>query len=174
VFCVAAAARVARAEPPRAPDPNHWNPVQVTWDQKIVLRDGVRLSATIYRNIKQTGPVPVIVTMTPYIAEGLAKRGMYFAQHGYVFVAVDARGRGNSDGTFIPGRVEAKDGFDTIEWVARQPWCDGQVATTGGSWLGFTQWSIAKEFPPHLKAMVPTAAVYPGVDYPQRFGIFGW
>ena len=143
------------------------------WDQKIVMRDGVRLSATIYRDLKQTGRLPAIMTMTPYIAEALAKRGMYFAQHGYVFVAVDSRGRGNSDGAFIPGRVEAKDGFDAIEWIARQPWCDGQVATMGGSWLGFTQWSIAKEFPPHLKAMAPTAAVYPGVDYPQRFGIFG-
>ncbi|HEY0480403.1 MAG TPA: CocE/NonD family hydrolase, partial [Kofleriaceae bacterium] len=48
------------------------------------------------------------------------------------------------------------------------------VATWGGSWLGFTQWSIAKELPPHLKAMAPTAAVYPGIDYPQAFGIFSW
>ena len=172
-LCVAAAARVARADAPSARDPNHWIQVQVTWDQKIVMRDGVRLSATIYRNTKQTGPVPVIMAMTPYIAEGHAKRGMYFAQHGYVFVAVDSRGRGNSDGAFVPGRVEAKDGFDAIEWLAKQPWCDGQVATVGGSWLGFTQWSIAKEFPPHLKAMAPIAAVYPGVDYPQRHGIFG-
>jgi uncharacterized protein len=137
------------------------------------MRDGLRLSATIYRNSKQTGPVPVIMAMTPYIAEAHTKRGMYFAQHGYVFVAVDARGRGNSDGVFVPGNVEAKDGFDTIEWIAKQPWCNGQVATVGGSWLGFTQWSIAKEFPPHLKAMVPTASVHPGVDYPQRSGIFG-
>jgi putative CocE/NonD family hydrolase len=68
--------------------------------------------------------------------------------------------------------VEAKDGYDTIEWLARQPWCDGQVATWGGSWRGFAQWSIAKEFPPHLKAMAPTASVYPGVDYPQPNGIF--
>jgi putative CocE/NonD family hydrolase len=53
-----------------------------------------------------------------------------------------------------------------------QPWCDDKVATWGGSWLGFTQWSIAKEFPPHLAAMAPTASVYPGVDYPQPHGIF--
>ncbi|HZJ61905.1 MAG TPA: CocE/NonD family hydrolase, partial [Kofleriaceae bacterium] len=167
-----ATTRVARAETP-PPDPNHWQPVQVSWDQKVVMRDGVRISATIYRNPKQTAPVPVVMSMTPYIAEGLAKRGMYYAQHGYVFVAVDARGRGNSEGAFVPGRVEARDGYDVIEWIAKQPWCNGQVATVGGSWGGFTQWSIAKEFPPHLKAMAPTAAVYPGVDYPQRWGIFG-
>lgn len=169
---LAAATRVARAEPP-TPNPDHWLPVQVAWDQKVVMRDGVRISATIYRNPKQTAPMPAVMSMTPYIAEGLATRGMYFAQHGYVFVAVDSRGRGNSDGAFIPGRVEARDGYDVIEWIARQPWCNGQVATMGGSWGGFTQWSIAKEFPPHLKAMAPTAAVYPGVDYPQRWGIFG-
>jgi len=167
-----ATTRVARAETP-PPDPNHWQPVQVSWDQKVVMRDGVRISATIYRNPKQTAPVPAVMSMTPYIAEGLAKRGMYYAQHGYVFVAVDARGRGNSEGAFVPGRVEARDGYDVIEWIAKQPWCNGQVATVGGSWGGFTQWSIAKEFPPHLKAMAPTAAVYPGVDYPQRWGIFG-
>src|ERR1041384_3017271 len=88
VLCAAAAARIARAEPPSAPDPSHWIPVQVMWDQKIVMLDGVRLSATIYRDLKQTGRLPAIMTMTPYIAEALAKRGMYFAQHGYVFVAV--------------------------------------------------------------------------------------
>jgi putative CocE/NonD family hydrolase len=136
------------------------------------MRDGVRLSATIYRDPRQTKPVPAIVMLTPYIADHAAKQGEYFAQHGYVFVAVDDRGRGNSEGVFVPGRVEAQDGYDTIEWVARQPWCDGQVATWGGSWLGFTQWSIAKEFPPHLKAMSPTASVHPGVDYPQAFGMF--
>ena len=172
VLCLAICARVTHAQAPAAPDLTKRIPIQLTWDHKIPMRDGVKLSATIYRDPKQTKPLPVIVTMTPYIAEHAAKQGLYFAQHGYVFVVVDARGRGNSDGVFVPGRVEAKDGYDTIEWLARQPWCDGQVATWGGSWLGFTQWSIAKEFPPHLKAMAPTAAVYPGVDYPQPNGIF--
>jgi putative CocE/NonD family hydrolase len=167
-----ASTRAVRAETPK-PDPSHWLPVQIAWDQKIVMRDGVRISVTIYRNPKQTAPLPAVMSMTPYIAEGLAKRGMYFAQHGYVFVAVDARGRGNSEGAFVPGRVEARDGYDVIEWIAKQPWCNGQVATMGGSWGGFTQWSIAKEFPPHLKAIAPTAPVYPGVDYPHRYGIIG-
>lgn len=164
--------RVSHAQTPPAPDPSAQIPIRITWDQKIAMRDGVRLSATIYRDPRQANRLPAIMTMTPYIAEHTAKQGVYFAQHGYVFIAVDSRGRGNSDGAFFPGRVEARDGHDVIEWIARQPWCDGQVATWGGSWLGFTQWSIAKEFPPHLKAMSPTAAVYPGVDFPQRGGIF--
>lgn len=170
VLCTAAAH--AQAPAPPAPKDTKWTPVQIAWDAKIRMRDGVRLSATIYRDPKQTKPLPVILTLTPYIAEHAAKQGNYFAQNGYVFVAVDLRGRGNSEGTFVPGQVEARDGYDAIEWAAKQPWCDGQVATWGGSWLGFTQWSIAKEFPPHLKAMSPTASVHPGVDYPQPHGIF--
>jgi putative CocE/NonD family hydrolase len=164
-------AGAAHAQTP-APQDNKWLPVQIAWDQKIRMRDGVKLSATIYRDLKQTGPLPVILTMTPYIADQGARQGTYFAQNGYVFVSVDLRGRGNSEGTFLPGQVEARDGYDTIEWIARQPWCNGQVATWGGSWLGFTQWSIAKEFPPHLKAIAPTASVHLGVDYPQPNGIF--
>src|SRR5262249_22711866 len=123
-----------------------------------------------YRDPKEKGPLPVILTMTPYIAEHTARQGPYFAQNGYVFVAIDSRGRGNSEGKFVPGQVEAKDGHDAIEWAARQPFCDGRVVTWGGSWLGFTQWSIAQEFPPHLKAMAPVAPVLPGVDFPNGLG----
>jgi len=169
---LAVCASTAHAQAPAVPDLNKRIPVQLTWDQKIPMRDGVKLGAIIFRDPRQAKPVPVIMAMTPYMAENAALQGRYFAQNGYVFVAVDARGRGNSDGQFVPGRVEAKDGYDAIEWLAKQPWCDGQVATWGGSWLGFTQWSIAKEFPPHLKAMAPTSSVYPGVDYPQPNGIF--
>ncbi|HEX2685774.1 MAG TPA: CocE/NonD family hydrolase [Kofleriaceae bacterium] len=167
VLCLwlAGGARASHAQAPAAQDASKQIPVQITWDEKIAMRDGVKLSATIYRDPTQTKPLPVILTMTPYIASHTAKQGMYFAQNGYVFIAVDLRGRGNSEGRFLPGQVEAKDGYDAIEWAAKRPWCNGQVATWGGSWLGFTQWSIAKEFPPHLKAMAPTAAVYPGVDY---------
>lgn len=170
-FCASVALAQSPPAPPPVP-PSAKLPVQITWSQKIPMRDGVKLSATIYRDPKQTKPVPAIVMLTPYIETHAAKQGVHFAQNGYVFVAIDLRGRGNSEGVFVPGQVEAKDGYDAIEWAAKQPWCDGQVATWGGSWLGFTQWSIAKEFPPHLKAIAPSASVHPGVDYPQPHGIF--
>lgn len=167
------ATRAAAQTPTTKPvDPVSRTPVQLTWDQKIPMRDGVKLSAVVYRDPRQTQRVPVILTMTPYMAEGAMKMAQYLAQRGYVFVAIDSRGRGNSEGAFVPGQVEAKDAYDAIEWAAQQPWSDGQVATWGGSWLGFTQWSVAKEFPPHLKAMAPTASVHPGVDYPQPNGVF--
>lgn len=171
ILLLAARTAFAQSGPP-ANNPNKDVAIQIAWDQKVPMRDGVRLSATVYRNPAQARRVPAIVMLTPYIAEHGARQGTYFAQNGYVFVAADARGRGNSDGKFLPGQVEARDGYDLIEWAARQPWCDGQVATWGGSWLGFTQWSIAKERPPHLKAMAPIAPVYPGVDYPQGHGFF--
>jgi hypothetical protein len=171
-LCLAVCASAARAQAPAGPDLTKRIPVQLTWDQKIPMRDGVKLSATIYRDPRQAKPLPVILTMTPYVAGEAADQGTYFARNGYVFVAVDLRGRGNSGGVFVPGQVEANDGYDTVEWLAKQPWCNGQVATWGGSWRGFAQWSLAKEFPPHLAAMAPTSSVYPGVDYPQPNGIF--
>jgi hypothetical protein len=171
-LCLVLCASVAHARAPASPGGDQRIPIQIAWDHKIPMRDGVKLSAIVFRDPRQTKPLPVILTLTPYIADGAANQGTYFAQNGYVFVSVDLRGRGNSEGSFVPGRVEASDGYDTIEWIARQPWCNGQVATWGGSWRGFTQWTIAKEFPPHLSAMAPTASVYPGVDYPQPHGIF--
>jgi uncharacterized protein len=98
-------------------------PVAILWDFKIPARDGVKLSGTVYRPADQKEPLPVILTLTPYIAAHTAKQGNYFAQNGYVFVAVDDRGRGNSEGVFMPGEVEGKDGYDAVEFLARQPWC---------------------------------------------------
>ncbi|KAH7114915.1 Alpha/Beta hydrolase protein [Dactylonectria macrodidyma] len=75
---------------------------------------------------------------------------------GYAVVNVDARGTWNSEGDFyVYGTQEARDGYDTIEWIGTQPWCNGNVALYGNSWLGTTQWLIAAEKPPHLKALAP-------------------
>jgi putative CocE/NonD family hydrolase len=116
--------------------------------------------------------VPAIVSMTPYISDTLHPRGAYFATHGLCFVAVDVRGRSSSQGEFRPFIQEARDGYDIIEWVARQPWCNGRVGMWGGSYLGYAQWATAKERPPHLATIVPTAAPCLGVDFPMRNNIF--
>jgi len=97
---------------------------------------------------------------------------MYFARHGFAFVAVDVRGRGNSGGTFRPLIQEAQDGHDVVEWVARQPFCDGRVGMYGGSYLGYAQWVTAAKFPPHLVTIAPTAAPFAGIDVPMRNNIF--
>ena len=145
--------------------------VDFIWGLKIPMRDGVQLNATLYKP-KDGKPEPTIFTLTPYVADGAHLRGIYFEQRGYVFVAIDSRGRGNSEGIFEPFVNEARDGYDIVEWLAAQPWCDGQVAMWGGSYGGYVQWMALRESPPHLKTIVPTASAAAGVDFPFYKNIF--
>ncbi len=146
--------------------------VDITWGAKVPLRDGVNLNGTLYEPSGRKGPLPAVFTLTPYIADSYHERALFFARHGYAFVLVDARGRGNSGGAFEPFANEGRDGHDVVEWLARQPWCNGKVAMWGGSYAGFDQWSTLKEFPPHLTTIVPAAAAHPGVDFPAGNNIF--
>src|ERR1700687_5991479 len=108
--------------------------VEFEWGVKIPLRDGVHLNATVYRPRDAAGPQPCIFTLTPYISQSYHDRGMYFAAHGYPFLTVDVRGRGNSEGSFRPLIQEAKDGYDVVEWLAKQPYCNGKISMWGGSY----------------------------------------
>jgi uncharacterized protein len=146
--------------------------VDMEWSVKIPLRDGVHLNATIYRAHEQKDPLPVIFTLTPYIGDSYLDRATYFSRSGYVYALVDVRGRGNSEGRFEPFANEGRDGYDIVEWRAKQTWCNGKVAMWGGSYAGFDQWSTLKEFPPHLATIVPAAAAHPAVDFPFFHGIF--
>jgi putative CocE/NonD family hydrolase len=145
--------------------------VDMTWGVKIPLRDGVRLNATVYQPHSQKEALPVVFTFTPYIGDSYTDRAMYFASHGYVYALVDVRGRGNSDGEFEPFVNEGRDGYDVTEWLGKQAYCNGKVAMWGGSYAGFDQWSVAKEFPSHLATIVPAAAAHPGVDFPFQYNI---
>jgi putative CocE/NonD family hydrolase len=125
------------------------------WNVKVPMRDGTLLAADVWR-----GPVgerrTTLVARTPYnknTAEQQERAAAYVA-HGYNFVEMDVRGRGDSDGTFEPWRSEGKDGYDTIEWIATQDWSDGNVVTWGQSYLGCIQWMTALEQPPHLRGMI--------------------
>jgi uncharacterized protein len=146
--------------------------VDLRWGVKIPMRDGVQLQATVYTPKGQASPAPCVFTLTPYIAESYHDRGMYFAAHGYPFLTVDVRGRGNSDGQFRPLIQEANDGYDVVEWLAKQPYCNGKVAMWGGSYAGYDQWITAAQMPPHLATIVPAAAPYIGTDFPFRGNIF--
>ena len=86
-------------------------------------------------------------------------------ERGYAVVIVDVRGRYHSDGDFRPYENEGRDGYDTIEWAAGQPWSNRQVGTFGLSYPGAVQWLAAVENPPHLKAMVPAMTF----STPQNF-----
>jgi putative CocE/NonD family hydrolase len=146
--------------------------VSIQWGVKIPVRDGVKLNGTLYKPIDLQEPLPVIFTFTPYIADTYHERGMYFARNGYIFLGIDVRGRGNSEGAFEPFVNEGRDGHDVVEWLAQQPWCNGKVTMWGGSYAGFDQWSVLKEFPSHLATIVPAAAAHPGVDFPFNSNIF--
>ncbi len=124
---------------------------------EIPMRDGVVLRADV-RLPSGKGPFPVLVYRTPY-GEKNALREYTTFQHaverGYAIVVQDVRGRYGSDGVFVPYQNEGRDGYDTIEWAAKQPWSNGKVGTFGLSYPGAVQWLAAVENPPHLAAMVP-------------------
>jgi len=130
--------------------------LQIQFDRRVPMRDNITLSADIYLPLCcPTERRPVILERTPYMKAGIKfERAKYFVRHGYVFVEMDVRGRGDSDGEFVPYFNEGKDGYDAVEWCARQPWSDGNVGTLGASYGGRIQWLAAVERPPHLKAMV--------------------
>ncbi|HEY8104963.1 MAG TPA: CocE/NonD family hydrolase, partial [Gemmatimonadales bacterium] len=131
----------------------------------VPMRDGVVLKADVWR--PATGErFPVLVYRTPYNRQAAAvESGVTQAAvaRGYAVVLVDVRGRYGSAGDFEPYRHEGKDGYDTIEWAARQPWSSGAVGTFGLSYPAAVQWLAATEQPPSLKAMVP-AMVYSAAE----------
>ncbi len=121
---------------------------------RIPLRDGVNLAADLV--LPDRLPAPVVVLRTPYGRSGdlQTKRADGFAKAGYCACWVDVRGRGDSEGLFDPYRNDGLDGADVIAWAAAQEWCDGSVATYGGSYSGRIQWLTALHAPPALKAMI--------------------
>lgn len=122
----------------------------------VPMRDGVRLATDVYRN-SATGAQPVLLMRTPYNKERAKAQAQQFAQAGYVAVVQDCRGKFASEGTFIPYNHEGQDGYDAIEWIGKQPWCNGRIGMWGSSYVGATQWQAAVERPPGLVAIAPTA-----------------
>jgi putative CocE/NonD family hydrolase len=146
--------------------------VDLQWGVKVPMRDGIHLNATVYKPASIPEPLPVIIGLTPYTADVYHKRAFFFAQNGYIFAAVDCRGRGNSEGIFEPVINEGRDGYDLVEWFAQQPYCNGKVTMSGASYGGFDQWSTVRERPVHLKTVIPTASGYPSFDFPFPNNIF--
>jgi putative CocE/NonD family hydrolase len=117
----------------------------------------VKLATDIYVPAG-TGKFPVLVTRSPYGKGGERRTAEFFARNGYVFVAQDVRGRGASEGRLYPLRDEGRDGYDTIQWAASQPWSNGKVGTLGASYLGMDQYGAAILNPPALRAMYVAVA----------------
>ncbi|MGH9748978.1 MAG: CocE/NonD family hydrolase, partial [Candidatus Polarisedimenticolia bacterium] len=125
----------------------------------VPMRDGVVLRADVYRP-DAPGRFPVLVMRTPYGKDGELESGSERTlsrapRAGYAVVVQDVRGRFNSQGEFRPYQQEGRDGHDTIEWAAVQPWSNGRVGTFGLSYPGAVQWLLAMEAPPHLVSIFP-------------------
>lgn len=143
-FCaiVAAAGVFAQeAAPPRGPAPNH--------EAMVAMRDDMRLATRVFLP-EGDGPWPVILTRTPYNQAPSARRAPRYTGASYAFVTQDVRGRYASDGVFEPYQTDIEDGYDTVEWIAAQPWCNGKVGMSGRSAMGIAVNLAAAADPPHL------------------------
>jgi putative CocE/NonD family hydrolase len=143
------------------------HPVAVGWDVAIPARDGVRLSANVWRPTGSSAParVPAILEMIPYGKDNWRRNadvahGEYWAARGYALCRLDVRGTGSSGGIALDEYTEAEtlDGYDAVEWLAAQPWSDGNIGMWGISYGGFTAIQVAKLRPPHLRAIAPLYA----------------
>jgi hypothetical protein len=144
--------------------------VTVDWDVRIAARDGVELSANLWRPLPRPDDppdprFPAILELIPYGKDSWRRnadvgRGEYFARRGYAFCRVDVRGTGSSGGVALDEytAAETRDGYEVVEWLAAQDWCSGAVGMWGISYGGFTSIQVAKLRPPHLRAVVPVMA----------------
>ncbi|MFC1951476.1 CocE/NonD family hydrolase [Chloroflexota bacterium] len=158
-------------------------------DVFIPMRDGVRCAADVYRPDAE-GKFPALLALSPYgkeqqellippqplehssLWDGVIEAGdtNFIVPRGYVHVIPDLRGTGDSEGEYIGmySKQEAEDGYDLVEWIAKQPWCNGNVGMIGYSYFGAIQIYVACEQPPHLKAIFPTGCMtdlYRGMAY---------
>lgn len=144
--------------------------------EMVRMRDGVKLATDVYRP-EAAGRYPVLVARSPYNKSGERRRAEFFARNGYVYIAQDVRGRYGSEGELEALVNEGRDGYDTIEWAAAQPWSNGRVGTTGASYLGMVQYAAAVERPPHLAAMYVAVAgsrFYQDSAYKGGVRSLGW
>ena len=152
-LCAAATVEFPKPYPPT-------NDVRIDNLVPVPMRDGVNLYADVYRPAKP-GKYPVIVARTPYSVErypSAYEEPLFFAERGYVFVFEDVRGRHESEGKWEPFRNDIEDGYDSVEWAAKQPWSNGKVAMQGHSYGGHVQWRAAMALPPHLVTIFPIVA----------------
>lgn len=133
-------------------------------EYKVPMRDGVKLAISIYAPENGSGPWPVVLMRTPYNKDNAERRALRYLNEGYVYAIMDCRGRYLSEGDYVPFENDMEDGYDTVEWLAVQPYCDGNIGMTGASAPGITANLAAAANPPHLRAafvrVAPTSLFY--------------
>jgi putative CocE/NonD family hydrolase len=142
---------------------------EVHWDVRIPVRDGLELSANLWRPSPSADApderFPVILEMIPYGKDSWRRNwdtafGEWLAARGFALCRLDVRGTGSSPGVALDeyAEGETRDGYDAVEWLAGRPWCNGNVGMWGISYGGFTSIQVAKLRPPHLRAILPMYA----------------
>lgn len=143
-------------------------PLEVKLDENVYvsMRDGIKLAVDIYRP-EAEGCYPVILSMSPYMKEMQqhpphlshsieAGATDFFVPKGYIHVIAQIRGSGMSQGRYNFFDIkEQQDGYDLVEWIAQQPWCNGNVGMLGDSYFAMIQYLVAAQKPPHLRCIVP-------------------
>lgn len=167
-------------QPPPAPAAADESRYDVRDDVLIRMRDGGTVSATVVRSRNANGRLPALLTLDIYTdPAGFRARGRDAADHGYVGVIADTRGKRLSPDAIVPYEHEAADAYDVIDWIAHQPWSNGAVGMRGGSYSGFTAWAATKRLHPALKTIAVSAAAIPGQGLPMCNNVFlvanyGW
>jgi len=138
----------------------------------IRTRDGALISALVVRHTDSVQPLPVILQFTIYARTSDINKAILAVKKGYVGVFAYTRGKRYSPDTAVPYEKDGSDAYDVIDWISRQPWCNGSVGMYGGSYNGFTQWAATKKLHPALKTIVPSASVAPGLDVPMTNHVF--
>lgn len=161
----------------------------------VKVRDGISIACDVYHPDAE-GKFPALLGMSPYGKDvqmlkvpgkprlsaewGNIEAGdtEFFVTRGYAHVLADVRGTGYSEGSYdICQRKEQEDGYDLVEWIARQPWCDGNVGMLGVSYYAFIQYLVAAQQPPHLKAIFPHdgwADMYRDISHHGGILMHGW
>ncbi len=154
-----AAGHAQQGAPPARPEPKY--AVRLETTVMVPMRDGVRLSTDLYFPEGAPARLPTILMRTPYNKKGSRREGStarIFAGQGYVVAVQDKRGKWESEGTYVVSGGDREDGYDTVDWLSKQPWSNGSVGTFGCSYLGDVQIFQAPLRHPALKAMIPQAS----------------
>jgi putative CocE/NonD family hydrolase len=181
----AQAASDAPTEP--APKSRFWDAAQLSqptykvrteFNVRIPMRDGVMVSVDIFHP-DAPGRYPTLIWRTPYSNNNDSEiaQGKWYAARGYVVVKADVRGKYDSDGEWYAYRHEADDGYDTDEWIGKQPWSNGRIGLAGGSYLGYTEIAQAIRGSQYLRSMtasVTTSDIYNNWAYIDGAFFYGF
>jgi predicted acyl esterase len=131
-------------------------------EEMVPMRDGVKLSTIIYLP-EGSGPWPVVLIRTPYGKQSQTRSNSEWTKNGFAFVVQDVRGTFKSEGKYRPFVDDQVDGYDTIEWLAKQSWSNSKIGMYGASAMGIAANEAAMANPPHLVAafvMVARSSTY--------------